>query len=239
VDPCDFGEESVLCAQRLDCDPFEGQECRVEGTHCVPVSNDEDDAWERFSCVPVSTPGPGPGEACALVSDGSWTWGGCAAGGVCMGIDPVTEEGTCAALCVGSFAEPACADAGEACVLWSEEIGLFVCEPTCDPLAGAEACGDGEVCVNMPPAETWACVIDGSGDGGAAGAACEFSNACDPGLACVAPNFIPDCLGEAGCCTTYCDLDAPDCPGGLECQAWNGDEPAPVGHEAVGVCVAA
>jgi hypothetical protein len=238
-DPCDFGEDSLLCAQRLTCDPFEARSCTVAGTHCAPVAVVEDAVWDWFSCVPAPRSGPAPGEPCALVSDGSWTWGDCEAGSACIAVDPDTMQGTCAALCTGSFHEPGCADADAACILWNGEIGLYVCEPTCDPLAGVDACAAGQVCISAwEPEKAWVCVVDASGVDGGAGTACEATNGCDPGLACIDEMFYPDCPpGEEGCCSPYCDLGAPTCAGGLSCEPWYGEEEAPAGHEDIGVCV--
>ena len=46
---------------------------------------------------------------------------------------------------------------------------------------------------------------------------------CGPGLACLQQSLVPYCTqaaldsGKPGCCASYCDLQAPDCPPGSAC----------------------
>ena len=130
-------------------------------------------------------------------------------------------------LCQGSFDAPSC-DAANLCGIVSEVHGL--CNESCNPLQ--QDCPNDLMCMTT---ETGAvCVPDVSGELGGDGDPCEFSNQCDPGFACIPPQFVPGCAG-AGCCAPYCDLSGPDC-GGLVCQPAFQD-PAPAGLEEVGICV--
>lgn len=105
----------------------------------------------------------------------------------------------------------------------------------CDPLG--QDCDAGDTCVF--DGGMFICVEDLSGELGAHGDPCDYTNACDPGLSCITPEMAPNC-NEAGCCSTFCDLSAPNtCPGvneGEYCVPWFlGGEP-PSGYENVGVC---
>lgn len=81
------------------------------------------------------------------------------------------------------------------------------------------------------------CVLDASGEMGAYGDPCENFNTCDPGLACLNPEYVPDCKA-GGCCSPFCDTsEANTCPGdGQKCIAWFEEGMAPPGYETVGVC---
>ncbi len=86
---------------------------------------------------------------------------------------------------------------------------------------------------------SFSCAVDASGDAGAYGDPCEFLNVCDPGLACLNPENLPDCdMQNAGCCTPFCDLGNPSCPDqALNCTAWFEEGQAPNGFENLGICV--
>ena len=114
---------------------------------------------------------------------------------------------------------------------------MGLCLPGCDPLL--QGCGDGDLCIPDPgdPAR-FICVLDASGDEGQVFDECEFVNACDPGLYCVAPALGAECPPEApGCCLPFCDTTMPSCPGaGQECLPWFEMDQAPPGFENVGLC---
>ncbi len=109
----------------------------------------------------------------------------------------------------------------------------------CEPLA--PSCPQGQGC--YPIAGGWACAPDASGRGGQYGDACEFINACDPGLVCISDWAVPGCEGAFGCCSEICDLQDPagdgQCPGANEgqvCMPWYSQGAAPTGYENVGIC---
>ncbi|MEO0322562.1 MAG: hypothetical protein AAF447_06375 [Myxococcota bacterium] len=112
------------------------------------------------------------------------------------------------------------AELGEGCLVQAdcEEGALCVgtesdrgplCMATCDPLE-TPLCDDGEsVC--LPGADGPAvCFLGGEA---AEGAACLFSDACEPGLVCV--DFPGE--EEVSRCALACDARAPTCGGALLC----------------------
>ena len=92
--------------------------------------------------------------------------------------------------------------------------------------------------------EVWLIIVDASGSGGAVGDACEYINACNPGLFCSTAATVPNCQGSSGCCTEFCDLDDPDPSSycslggqGAECIPWFEQGTAPPSYAHVGACV--
>ena len=108
-------------------------------------------------------------------------------------------------------------------------------EQACDPVL--QNCPGGQGC--YPVEEGEALCADSLGAG--FGDACSFVNQCSPGLMCVASTAIPGCDGsEAGCCTAFCDVTAPDpdgaCGPGFVCSQFG----APGSDiESTGVCTTA
>ena len=138
--------------------------------------------------------------------------------------------GTCLPVC-DFDADPEC-PAGYQCSTCQDCVPSL-CIPDCEPLL--QECPEGQVCV--PDGNAFTCVLDASGDAGAFGDPCEYVNACDPGLACLEPESVPECEGT-GCCSPFCDLTDPQCPDeALECTPWFGEGDAPPPHENVGACV--
>ncbi|MDC0670131.1 hypothetical protein [Nannocystis radixulma] len=114
------------------------------------------------------------------------------------------------------------------------DIAVPQCVPICDPVV--QDCSPGETCSFF-----------GSGFGcwdtieepRALFEACEFANACEPGLACVVSEVATECPPDSsGCCTPYCDLDGPDlCPGtGRQCVPFFSPGEAPPGLKHLGIC---
>jgi cysteine-rich repeat protein len=110
------------------------------------------------------------------------------------------------------------------------------CGPLCDPVL--QDCADGSGCYPFD-VYAWGCAPDASLDEGYQDGMCEFTNACDAGLVCLDPMYVPNCVSMAGCCTALCDVDDPACPSGMVCVQWYGDDDAPEGLEHVGACVGA
>jgi hypothetical protein len=94
---------------------------------------------------------------------------------------------------------------------------------------------DGEGCWGID--QDFVCAPDASGEMGAYGDPCEYLNVCDPGLACIPPEFVPGC-SAAGCCSPFCYLGQPNnCPGATQlCIPWFEPGQSPPGYEHVGVC---
>lgn len=216
----------------IECDIFE-QNCS-EGEKCAPWANDGGSAWNATRCVPVARDAGLPGDPCTALGSSTSGIDDCALGSMCWNVDPETLGGQCIAQCGGSEANPTCDGAMESCQMSSGGV-LNLCIPECDPITQAD-CADGEGC--YPISDSFFCVPDASGDGGAPFEECEFLNGCEPGTACAAPTASDACSPDAsGCCLPWCDLNLPDCPGDMVCTPWFEEGQVPKGSEFVGLCV--
>jgi hypothetical protein len=213
----------------VECDVWE-QDC-PEGQKCAAWAEGGGSAWNALKCVPV-TGDQLPGEPCTAEGGGVSGLDDCVKGAMCWDVD-ARGQGTCVAQCVGSPESPQCAEPGFACPVAGDGV-LALCFPECDPLA--QDCLDDDLC--LPISGTYLCIIDASGDAGAAFDACEYVNVCDKGLLCLAPAAASECdQGAQGCCLPMCSIadGGAACPGaGQECLAVY--EPPPEGHEDVGYC---
>lgn len=155
---------------------------------------------------------------------------------MCLDVDLGAETGTCLGLCMGSSADPLCADPAAICLVASPGM-LNVCRPTCNPLL--QDCIDDHVCLpNLQLADA-VCVSDASGDEGQLFDPCDFPNDCDPGLICVSSSSASECDPRAnGCCLPFCDSsEANTCPGqGQVCLGWFPDGVGPPALAELGVC---
>lgn len=216
----------------IECDLFE-QDC-PDGEKCAPWANDGSSAWNATRCVPLERSPGLPGDPCTVEGSGVSGVDSCDLGVLCWNVDPETLQGSCVAHCIGSPRAPTCADPTATCHIGGDGV-LTLCHPPCDPVTQAD-CGDDQGC--YPVHDSFYCAADASGDGGAAFGECEFTNACEPGTACVDPEASEACPPDAaGCCLPWCDLDAPVCPGEMVCRAWFPEGSAPEGSEFVGLCV--
>jgi len=208
------------------CDVYV-QDCPT-GLKCTPTA-DSGGAWDNWSCVPLDEQPVGPGEPC-ISDSAAQGLDNCARGSLCWDADPETGAGTCVAMPVGAATSAICLD--PLTVLSASASGSMVlCLPSCSPLT--QDCALGQAC--YPAVDGFVCAPDVSGDEGAQGDSCEFPNVCDPGLLCTQRD-VGECDG-AGCCTAYCELDAPSCPDGLACAPLFEDGlAAPPGLEGVGYC---
>jgi len=215
-----------------ECDLFM-QDCDA-GEKCAPWSSDGTETWNGARCVPIfDNPGQ-PGDPCTVEEhDPHSGIDTCDLGTVCLHANPLTDAGTCVALCFGTEAKPGCEDPQRHCIFLDELVP--VCLPSCNPLmpecAADEGCyaaaDDAFVC--WTPAET----------AGIQGDECDSSNGCMPGHACVAAEDFSGCMGELGCCAQYCDVATGlPCPTdeGVVCLPWYDDGMAPPGYENVGYC---
>ncbi|MCA9657684.1 MAG: hypothetical protein KC486_05030 [Myxococcales bacterium] len=237
---CEFGWD---CSPSLDpsllvcvadpadegCDTWE-QNC-PEGYKCGPYS-EGGGWWSDTRCVPVVDAPKQLGETCSYAGDLFAGEDDCAFGLMCWYLDYETQIGTCAALCGGTPDEPSCPP-GSACTYVSRDIGLGLCIDFCDPIA--QDCPGGDLC--LPLENGWGCVLDASGNEGQFGDPCEYANACDAGLICLNPEYVPDCAAS-GCCSPLCDINAPNtCPAAEQaCIPWYEEGLAPPGLEHIGVC---
>ena len=216
----------IRCSQ---CDVW-SQDC-PDGEKCAPWANDGGSSWNATKCVPVDPNPKQPGDACVAPQGGVSGVDDCDEGAMCWDVDAETNEGVCVAFCEGSADDPMCAP-GSTCAIVNDGV-LILCLPSCDPLL--QDCPGDDLC--LPLGDVFGCVLDASGEMGAYGDPCEYANACDPGLVCLNPEYVPDCMA-GGCCSPLCEVTAPNmCPGdGQECIAWYEEGMAPPGYEDVGVC---
>ncbi|MBC8069656.1 MAG: hypothetical protein IAG13_15070 [Deltaproteobacteria bacterium] len=198
---CDGGNVSQ------ECDPFV-QDCPEE-EKCMPWANDGGGVWNGTRCSPLDPRPPALGEPCVVEGSGVSGIDNCGRGAMCWGVDPATNEGTCAELCSGSADAPHCEVGG--CFV-DIEVALAICLTPCDPFA--PDCGD-EVCtLDEATATSW-CVPPIVVWPGAYGEPCEpYRFNCGGGLACVEMGNVADCVGVE-CCTALCDPALPSaCPEG-------------------------
>ena len=230
----DANDGVVSCA--LDpsawCDLW-AQDCG-EFAKCVPWNDDPDygGSWDASRCAPLVFDPVPAGAACQVYAEGTRGLDNCGGNGICLfvGLD---DQGTCVAQCDGAPDNPTCAE-GHLCHINGSGV-TQLCLPMCDPLA--DDCGSGSVC--LPHWQGFFCDYDASGDYGVYGDPCEYANACDPGLACLSSQYVPDCEAS-GCCTPFCETTAENtCPGaeqGQVCIPWFEAGMIPEGYEALGVC---
>lgn len=198
------------------------------GMKCMPWSPDGGGAWSGTRCSPIARDPARIGEPCTFEGGPTSGIDDCEWHSVCFGVDPQTSLGTCIGLCIGPSPNPTCADPGSAC---SPTAGKFAyCFPKCSPIE--DDCPDGWGC--YPMSSGLLCVP--SLFEAEAGEGCQFVNACVPGLACMNPEVAGACDSNPGCCSAFCDVDAPrtPCLQGQVCVPWD-DEPDP-DYPSLGIC---
>jgi hypothetical protein len=228
--------DMIVCASghgnrcRAFCDVFL-QDC-PDGEKCAAVITDGGGAWDGTRCVPVSGTDVA-GDACTSESaaDGLDS---CVEGAMCWAVD-MDGNGTCVALCMGSFDAPTCPNSGMCTI--SNEGSLNLCLPNCDPLL--QDCAEGAAC--YPINDGFICAPDASGDSGKANDPCEFINVCEAGLLCAGPEFVgAGCpAGSMGCCTPFCEFPDGVCPNpDQQCVQWFDPAMLPEGDPqlAIGFC---
>jgi hypothetical protein len=226
VDP-DFGSAQ-------ECDPYL-QDC-PDGEKCNAWANDGGSSWNALGCFPLDPMPDAIGEPCTVEGSGVSGVDSCDIGAMCWDVDTETNIGTCVALCIGSAADPSCADAASVCII-ANEGSLNLCLPFCDPLM--QDCEAGQGC--YPINDGFVCAPDASGADGVYGDGCLYINVCDPGLWCAPPDAVSSCF-DVGCCSEFCDLSdplamCPDSGDGQACVPFYAEGLAPPGFENVGVCM--
>jgi hypothetical protein len=184
-------------------------------------------------CLGFEPPSHGCGcSRCTRRGDGSGGLDDCDRGAICWHVDPETMEGSCLAFCSGTPEDPICT-AGSSCVIRNDGV-LSLCEPLCDPLL--QDCDAPQACWPNPFDQGFFCESVPAEAG--YGEPCDSSWTCAPGLFCAGTREVPDCAGEVGCCSPFCDLDQPDpCPGaGQVCMPWFAPGEAPAGFDHIGGC---
>jgi hypothetical protein len=146
------------------------------------------------------------------------------------------SQGACVELCSGSPDSPSCSG-GSVCRIDNDGF-LPLCLPRCDPLQ--QDCPEHATCLVDEDARVFTCLVDASVDGGHVNQPCTHVNGCKPGLFCAPSDLLPQCDGDPGCCTNYCDVTAqsPDdaCQvADTQCLQWFREPPAEYDH--VGGCI--
>jgi hypothetical protein len=221
------------------CDPWADAECGP-GSKCAPVACEVGSAvWDSTVCKPVLGDKQ-PGEPCTVFDSATDGIDDCAAGSFCW--DPMRDTGIgrCVSWCTGSPSIPGCDQPNHVCNVW-KSLGQGMCTPLCDP-RNTDECPVGCMCLPTPSDEGFTCILNASGDVAPYGTPCDFANACNPGLLCMAGEIVPveACESASGCCSPVCDLavDEP-CPGaagGQECVPFYEPGMTPTGYEDIGVC---
>lgn len=203
-----------------------------KGEKCMPWADDDGNAWNATRCSPVVDEPDALGDPCTVENDATSGFDSCGLGAMCWDVDPETLEGTCVGMCAGTLSRPICEEEGTACAQLTQAI-LILCLPTCDPVL--QDCESGHSC--QPVDDEFFCVPAIPGGMGGVGESCESIAVCDPGLACVQPELVPDCASNA-CCTAYCDTEdpMPSCLPGQVCTPWYEPGMAPPGAETLGAC---
>ncbi|WP_434427665.1 hypothetical protein [Nannocystis pusilla] len=200
-----------------------GFKCSAEGP--PPFGSD------NITCSPIAPEPDQAGESCQRLVQGHYGPDTCDRGLFCDDADPQTGTGTCAVLCQGSDFNPIC-PADQVC--WGSQLPL--CVPHCDPLL--QDCPVGESC--QYAGVDFICLKVQSLPANQLFEGCGGDWYCAPGLSCVDGDVAAECvigLDGPGCCSPYCDLSAPSCPGvGQQCRPYYEPGEAPAGLENLGVC---
>jgi hypothetical protein len=206
IEPSSFLAPLDLADENAQCDIW-GQDC-PPGEKCMPWANDGGYAWNATRCTAVADDPKAPGEPCTVVESGVSGIDDCELGAMCWDVDPETNVGECVAMCRGSEQNPSCADPCTRCQRWNDGV-VIVCLPDCDPFA--QDCGETGIC--HPVGAGFGCTpwMSSRLD---PGEPCFFSHDCGAGSYCAEVEDVPGCEGDDGCCTPFCDVDAPD-----ECDA--------------------
>lgn len=215
-----------------ECDPI-NQDC-PEGSKCTTYGKKAGDAWNANKCVPETGKGQ-YGDPCSVEGPDMFTGiDNCGKGLICLSVDDNNMNGACVEYCTPELTCPNTSNGNGICFADANEGTLPLCLTLCDPLLqdcpGQGACyGDN---TGMPP---FFCFTPDPKDGGMDGGACDFLNACLPGLTCADQATQEGCVTDQfGCCAPFCALDEMTCTGAEECTPF-----FPMmypGFENVGVC---
>ncbi len=212
------------------CDPF-AQDC-PDGEKCAAYAEGGGSSWNAYKCVPVTGTGTA-GDPCTTEGGGVSGFDDCALGFMCWNVN-AENIGYCLEQCVGSEAQPTCST-GVPCTITGNP--LFLCLPECDPLL--QDCAGDDLCI--PSGDSFVCVLDASGDGGAVGDPCEFANSCTKGNVCLNTEGASNQCdpNSSGCCMPFCEFpaDPNPCPDVTQCVQWFDPMMGiPPGKENIGFC---
>lgn len=205
------------------------------GEKCSPYTTDSDTAFfhDAAKCVPIPAFPKQAGEACSFSAPEDLD--NCDINLICTPVSSGTI--VCVESCTGRFENPNC-PYGYRCEFSGTEVHA-ACVPRCHPLNNVCQPAPTPLCVpEVDNPKAFNCAPDNSGVGGELYGACTGLDTCDLGLLCFESIASAHCDPQDDrCCLQYCDLNAPQCPGGGEvCLPMfeAGDEP--IGLANVGVC---
>jgi hypothetical protein len=184
----------------FECDVW-AQDCQ-RGEKCMPWANDGGPLWNATRCTPLDPDPADVGEPCNAEGSGVSGIDDCALGAMCWGVDDM-NAGTCVDMCMGSEANPTCANPETSCAI-GYNGAVIVCLPICDPLL--QDCVDGDGCY-LTNDEFLCQPVFGVPAGH--GEPCTFVDSCEVGLQCTDGVNVVGCAGLS-CCTEFCDLEAAD-----------------------------
>jgi hypothetical protein len=221
-----------------DCDPI-AQDC-PRGEKCVPWANDGGAVWNANKCLPIPVDPAGLDEPCTLEGSSSSGLDDCDLGSMCFPDDWESLTGSCIALCSGSTEMPTCGDEAS-CVITNMGV-MPLCLPYCSPLVQDCLLGTCRPMTSGTGSELL-CDLGYEPGVGLPGEACASAQECTPGTTCSPAAEVPGCAGAA-CCSSFCDLLAPDpaaaCLAGQACEPWYAAGRAPLfGDETIGICTGA
>lgn len=172
------------------------------GQKCAWTAAEGASFFDSTTCVPLASDPLPDGAPCTYHLDPLFDGiDECGIGAMCFEalFDPGDWDGEarCVSLCRGSYEYPYC-EIGSVCV---GGRALWMCIPTCDPLAQdcpvglrCDFYGGATLCMWDYPDEPRVKV----------GAPCDYTEACELGATCF-PGATPEC-GNSFCCTPFCDL---------------------------------
>lgn len=213
----------------LSCSVWD-DEC-PEGQKCTAWSRSGSEIWDDARCSPV---GPDQvGEPCAVEGGPTSGIDSCAQGSMCWSVDPDTNMGVCAELCVGSENAPVCNDPTTTCLIGNQG-SINVCSATCDPLS--QNCPDGEACYGTTHHRRLACMRP---DTPLITPPDDLTPAlCPPGSTAVSPELDANCEDNELCCVSWCDLSLDvgeqQCLLEQQCSPWDEQSLWPMD---VGICL--
>jgi hypothetical protein len=206
------------------------------GQKCVAYASAPGSLWEDTKCIDI-VPDPGQfNEPCTVA--GHWTSGEdtCDKGLMCL--VSVGLSGICLPLCQGSEEAPICQLASQYCQLTADtSFAPYLCHIQCDPLI--QDCPTQQVCLpDYYWGDRFTCYPASDTARGSLEPCVGGTGSCQAGLVCIEPALISaQCDPRAdGCCTPFCQVSNPECPGADQaCMAYFLD-PAPPEYADVGLC---
>jgi hypothetical protein len=198
----------AMSDEGLACAPNAPAEACGAGNRTCGILCSTDDSPAVSMCYVAGS--GGPGQVCGSNRD-------CAPGSQCFTLGAAgCRVMTCLKFC-GSDAE--CGDVNSFCNLPIPcgDKTFLACSRPCDPTVSSNnGCAPGLGCF-VYAGESTDCACPGPGG---AGATCTQNAGCAAGLSCFIPTGA-DAGSGTGVCRMVCKLDAPACPSGTSCHAFD------------------